>query len=147
MSRGDSVRCAELRKCFLLKPKWVFRRAVDRMKLHVEQSRSREFHCGETGIEVPCGPHFLHQRQRNRLPGLHMPRMRLQDFGNGKPVLVKLGWQFNEITRNCGPGDRRPGHVTEKAVKRMAKLVEQRACVINRQQSRLASRRLRRSEE
>src|SRR5690606_19748482 len=35
------------------------------------------------------------------------------------------------------------GHVTEEAVKRMAKLVEQRACVIDRQQSRLASRRLR----
>ena len=57
-------------------------------------------------------------------------------------MLVELRRQLDEIARHRGAGEQRIGHVRQQAVQRVAEFVEQRARVVERQQRRLARRRL-----
>ena len=57
-------------------------------------------------------------------------------------MLVELRGQFDEIARHRGAGEQRIGHVRQQAMQRVAEFVEQRARVVERQQRRLARRRL-----
>jgi hypothetical protein len=64
-----------------------------------------------------------------------------QDFRYGQPVFVELRGQFDEIARDRSAGHGRPGDFGQHAVQRMAEFVKQRACLVERQKRRLASRR------
>jgi hypothetical protein len=112
------------------------------VKRHIDQRRRGEFHGIETGIERSRGQHLVEQGLRHRLAGLEMHGIALQDSGHRQPVLIKLRRQLDEIARNTGAGNGRVGNIRQHAVQRVAEFVEQRARVVERQQRRLAFRRL-----
>ena len=93
-------------------------------------------------LKVRAARSRFEQVLRHRLAGAVVHGELAQDLRLLQPVLVELRRQLDEVGQHAGAGDQRIGHVRQQAVQAVAELVEQRARVVERQQRRLAGRRL-----
>ena len=93
-------------------------------------------------VEGPRRQEALQQLLRHRLAGAVMPGMGAQDLRLFEPMLIELRGQFHEIAGHRRAREERIGDVREKAVERMAELVEQGARVVEGEQRCLTFRRL-----
>ena len=106
--------------------------------VEVDERAGEELHGREPLVEVACRHQAIEQRLGDRLAGLVMHGEPRQDRRLTEPVLVDLRRQLHEIGRHGGAGDAREGHIRQQAVQRVPELVEQRLCIVVRQQRRLA---------
>ncbi len=109
---------------------------------HVHQRGGGELDRRKACIERPRRQHLLQQSLRHRLSGLEVDGIFLEDLRYRQPVLVELRGKFHEIARDAGARHRGIGDVRQHAVQCVPELVEQRSCIIERQQCRLACSRL-----
>src|SRR5258708_40183723 len=106
------------------------------VNIEVEQRRSRVFHRSEALIEFPGGVDALDQVFGNRLPCLRMPRKAPEAFRLQEPVFKKLRGKLDEIAVDARAGEAAVGHIGKKTMQRMAKLMEQRASIVQAEERR-----------
>ena len=108
------------------------------VEFEVDQRRGDELDGGKALVEFSRGEEAGQQLVRQRLAGLVVLCELPQHLRLLLPVLVELRRQLDEVGKHRGPRQRGIGHVGQHAVQAVAELVEQRACIVRRQQRRLA---------
>ena len=122
----------------------VLQRGVgaQRVPVHVEQRGRDQLGHVVALVEVAGLLDLVDQRLRHRLAGLVVLGVVGEHLRIGRPVLVELRRELDEVARRVGARQRRVLLVGEHAVQRVAELVEHGDHVVERQQRRLAGGRL-----
>src|SRR5512143_880727 len=107
-----------------------------RMQVEIDQRTSGVFHRRKSLIERARCQQALEQGLRHRLTGTCVSCVFLENLRDFQPMLIELGWQFDEIAWDRRAGEQRVSYVRQHAVQRVAEFMEQRACIVEREQRR-----------
>ena len=109
------------------------------MQVEIDHGRGDILDRGEALVEIARRNEAPQQVLGHRRAGPVVPGKAPQHVRLFEPMLVELRRQLDEVGGDVGPGNLRIGHRRQKAVQRMAELMEQRARVLEAEQRRLAA--------